>query len=189
MLIVTRQIVRPFEYHACISDLLATYGKRLLDVRPSRHGVWLFGGSCGSGPNNQQVRQLLRCPSPCTMRACLELAEFLVFDLANQRSTDSVTEDSVNKPWRPVPAGYIAPIQMRRLLLAALPVVLIIHFILGAWQETSLLFGLTWMYNDLQSGNESFILWNLIISLAFGLYNGNSLRVACGAGHTIRESG
>lgn len=78
---------------------------------------------------------------------------------------------------------------MRRLLLAALPVIRIINFILGAWQETSLLFGLTWMYNDLQGGNESFILRNLIISLAFGLYNGNSLRVACGAGHTIRESG
>lgn len=113
----------------------------------------------------------------------------LVFDLANQRSEDSVTEDSIKKPWRPVPAGYITPIQMRRLLLTALPVVLIINFILGVWQETSLLFGLTWMYNDLQGGNDSFILRNMIISFAFGLYDGGSLRVACGAGHTIRESG
>ena len=78
---------------------------------------------------------------------------------------------------------------MRRLLLAALPSVLIIHLILGAWQETSLLFGLTWMYNDIQGGNDRFILRCMIISLAFGLYNGGSLRVACGAEHTLRENG
>lgn len=98
VLIVTRQTLRLLLYHACTSGLLATYKKRHLDVRPSRHGIWLFWGSCGSGPNNQQVYQLLRYPSPCTMRACLELAEFVVFGLANQRSTDSVTKDSVSKP-------------------------------------------------------------------------------------------
>lgn len=113
----------------------------------------------------------------------------LVFDLANQRSPDSVAEDSLNKPWRPIPAGHVTPVQMRRLLLAVLPVVLAINFSLGAWQETSLLFALTWMYNDLRGGDDSFILRNMIISLAFGLYNGGSLRVACGAGNTLHESG
>ena len=78
---------------------------------------------------------------------------------------------------------------MRRLLLAGLPVVLAINHFLGAWQETSLLFGLTWMYNNLQGGNDSFIQRKMIISLAFGSYNGGSLRVASGVGHTLRESG
>lgn len=112
-----------------------------------------------------------------------------VFDLANQRSPDSVTEDSLNKPWRPIPAGHVTPAQMRRLLLAALPVVQAINFFLGAWQETSLLFGLTWMYNDLRGGDDSFLLRNMIISVAYGLYNGGSLRVACSAGHTLHETG
>lgn len=113
----------------------------------------------------------------------------LVFDLANQRSPSSVTEDRLNKPWRPVPAGKVTPAQMRELLLVALPVVLAVSFSLGAWQETSLLFGLTWMYNDLGGGDVNFLLRNIIISLAFGLYNEGSLQVACGAGHTLHETG
>lgn len=112
-----------------------------------------------------------------------------VFDLANQRSPDSVTEDSLNKPERPIPAGHITPEQMRGLLLATLPIVLAASVSLGPWQETSLLFSLTWMYNDLRGGEENFVLRNIIIGLAFGLYNAGSLRVACGAGHTLHETG
>lgn len=112
-----------------------------------------------------------------------------VFDLANQRSPDSVAEDRLNKPWRPIPAGHITPAQMQGLLLATLPVVLAINFFLGAWQETSLLFGLTWMYNDLRGGDNNFIIRNIIISSGFGLYNGGSLRVACGTGNTLHNTG
>ena len=113
----------------------------------------------------------------------------VIFDLANQRCPDSVTEDRLNKPWRPIPAGHFTPVQMRQLLLVALPVFQAINCFLGAWQETSLLFSLTWMYNDLRGGDDSFLSRNMIISLAFGLYNGGSLRVACSAGHTLHETG
>ena len=103
-----------------------------------------------------------------------------VFDLANQRLPDSAKEDQCNKPWRPVPAGYITLTQVRRLLLFALPAVLAATFLLGAWEETALLFVLTWMYNDLLGGEEHFLLRNAIIAVAFSLYNGASLRLACG---------
>ena len=113
----------------------------------------------------------------------------LIFELANQRSPGAVAEDTLNKPWRPIPAGNVTPAQMRGLLLSAIPIVLAVNFFLGAWQETALLFGLTWMYNDLQGGDDNFILRNLIISVAFGLYNEGSLRVGCGAGHAPHETG
>ena len=80
-------------------------------------------------------------------------------------------------------------LQMRRVLLAALPAILATNYALGAWQETALLFGLTWMYNDLGGGDENFILRNLIIGLAFGLYNGGSLRIASGANHPVSAIG
>ena len=112
----------------------------------------------------------------------------IVFDLANQRLPISVAEDRLNKPWRPGPAGRLTPVQMRRLLLIAMPIILAINYSLGAWQETSLLFGLTWMYNDLQGG-ESIEGRGVIIAIAFGLYNAASVRVACGAGSTLHESG
>ena len=103
----------------------------------------------------------------------------LVFELANQRLPDSIKEDGLNKPWRPIPSGLLTPIQMRWLLLLALPCVLITSWSLGAWKETALLFNLTWIYNDLGAGNEDPILRNLVIGIAFGIYNGGSLRVAC----------
>lgn len=77
---------------------------------------------------------------------------------------------------------------MRTLLLVSMPVILATTSFLGAWEETSLLFGLTWMYNDLQGG-ESIVGRNLIISMAAGLYDLGSVRVACGTGTSVNETG
>ncbi|KAI9874354.1 MAG: hypothetical protein M1830_009846, partial [Pleopsidium flavum] len=104
----------------------------------------------------------------------------LIFDLANQRLPEAIVEDALNKPSRPLPAGRITAPQTRVLLLATVPIVLAITYFLGAWEETALLFCLNWMYNDLKGGDENFIVRNLIIGLAFALYDEASLRVACG---------
>ena len=113
----------------------------------------------------------------------------LVFELANQRLPNSIKEDSLNKPWRPIPSGLLTPIQMRWLLLFALPCALITNWSLGAWKETALLFNLTWIYNDLGAGNENPILRNFVIGVAFGLYNGGSLLVACASECSITSEG
>ena len=113
----------------------------------------------------------------------------LIFDLANQRHPSAVIEDALNKPRRPLPTGRITVSQTRRLLLFSLPVVLAVNWILGAWDETLLLFALTWMYNDLGGGDQDFITRNLIIACAFGLYNRGALRIACGSGHEITRLG
>ena len=116
-------------------------------------------------------------------------ANLLVFDLANQRHPNAVVEDALNKPWRPLPTGRISVSDTRRLLLFSLPVVLAVNWILGAWEETVLLFALTWMYNDLEGGDQDFVTRNLIIGCAFGLYNRGALRVACGEGHQVTKLG
>ena len=109
----------------------------------------------------------------------------LIFDLANQRHPESVLEDTVNKPWRPLPSGRISIAQTRRLLLFALPVVLGINDYLGAWEETVLLFTLTWMYNDLGGGDDGFAVRNLVIAAAFSQYNKGALRVAARMGFSV----
>ena len=109
----------------------------------------------------------------------------LIFDLANQRHPESVVEDTVNKPWRPLPSGRISIAQTRRLLLFALPVVLGINYYLGAWEETVLLFTLTWIYNDLGGGDDGFIVRNLVIAVAFSQYNKGALRVAARIGFSV----
>lgn len=109
----------------------------------------------------------------------------LVFCLDNQRGPDSVVEDGINKPWRPLPAGRISAAQTRRLLRLALPVVLILNYHLGAWEETVLLFSLTWMYNDLGGGEEDFVTRNAILAIAFSQYNKGALRVASQSGFAV----
>ncbi|KAL3257367.1 hypothetical protein ABHI18_006887 [Aspergillus niger] len=108
-----------------------------------------------------------------------------VFNLANQRHPDSVAEDKINRPWRPLPAGRISILQARRLLLLAIPMVLAFSVYLGAWEETALLYTLNWVYNDLSGGDDGFILRNVLLALAFSQYNKGSLRVATGTGFDI----
>lgn len=113
----------------------------------------------------------------------------LVFELANQRLPESIVEDSYNKPWRPLPNGLVSPVQARRLLLTVLPLFLGISYLMGVWRETSLLFTLTWMYNDLKGGDEDFVVRNVVIAAAFGVYNEGALRIACGHGHAPNQNG
>ncbi|KAL4969447.1 UbiA family prenyltransferase [Aspergillus stella-maris] len=102
----------------------------------------------------------------------------LIFNLANQRNPPSVLEDSLNKPWRPIPSARITAAQATRLLLLSLPVVLVCTYTLGAAEETIILFTLTWMYNDLGGGDSNFVMRNILLAVAIGLYNLASLRIA-----------
>ncbi|KAL2045991.1 hypothetical protein ABVK25_011880 [Lepraria finkii] len=87
----------------------------------------------------------------------------------------------INKPWRPLPTGRISQRQTRYLMLIAMPLVLLLDSVLSVWKETALLFNLTWIYNDLRGGDDSWLVRNLVIAFAFFL---GSLKVASGAsGH------
>lgn len=108
-------------------------------------------------------------------------SNLLIFDLANQRLPDAIEEDKINKPYRPLPSGKITQRQTRHLMIIAMPLVLLMNSVLGVWKETALLFSLTWIYNDLRGGEDSWLIRNLIIAFAFFLYNLGSLKVASGA--------
>ncbi|KAJ5357280.1 UbiA prenyltransferase family-domain-containing protein [Penicillium brevicompactum] len=113
-------------------------------------------------------------------------SNLLIFDLANQQHPESVLEDKVNKPWRPLPSGRISMAQTQHMILIAIPVVLVLNYYLGAWEETALLFVLTWIYNDLGGGEDGFVIRNTVIATAFSQYNKGSLRVATQGGFTVK---
>ncbi|KAK7993056.1 UbiA prenyltransferase [Apiospora saccharicola] len=137
--------------------------------------------SSSSSTSTDDYRRLVLLRLPATI--LFNWSNLLIFDLANQRLPDSVAEDALNKPWRPIPRGLLTSTQMRRCMLLAIPLVLgVNHFWLHVGTETSLLFVLTWLYNDLQGGDESWVLRNVIIAAAFGVYNLGSLKVAGGVG-------
>ena len=110
-----------------------------------------------------------------------------IFDLANQRLPESKLEDLVNKPWRPLPTGKITSEQTRTLMLVAIPAVLAINFALGVWQDTALILVLTWLYNDLRGGDG--IMRDLIIAVAFAIFNRGSLKLATSQQTEISHEG
>ena len=116
-------------------------------------------------------------------------SNLLVFDLANQRLPDSIQEDRVNKPWRPLPTQRITPEQTRYLMIASMPLILLANYGLGVWKETAILFNLTWIYNDLRGGDDHWIMRNLVIACAFFFYNLGSLKVVLGANAEITQLG
>jgi 4-hydroxybenzoate polyprenyltransferase len=114
-------------------------------------------------------------------------ANVLIFDLANQRSPESVQEDLINKPWRPIPAGKITAEQTRRAMLFSIPIVLGLNYLMGVWREGLFIHIMVWMYNDLRGGDE--IARDLIISIAYGFFNGASLQIAIGPDTTVSSRG
>lgn len=98
----------------------------------------------------------------------------LIFDLANQKSPESIREDMINKPWRPIPAGKVTAQQTQRSMLVAIPVVLILNYLLGVWKQGVFILILTWLYNDLRGSDE--LVRDLIIAIAYGLFNHASLQ-------------
>ncbi|KAI0852492.1 UbiA prenyltransferase family-domain-containing protein [Daldinia vernicosa] len=102
----------------------------------------------------------------------------LVFDLGNQRSAESIQEDLLNKPWRPIPTGKVTPEQTRRALLLFIPISLWLNYSLGVWEQGVMVPILSYLYNDLRGGDE--IVRDLIIAVAYGVAHSASLKIAIG---------
>jgi 4-hydroxybenzoate polyprenyltransferase len=107
--------------------------------------------------------------------------------LANQKSFEGAVEDAINKPWRPIPAGRITRAQATTLQLFAMPVGFGVNYLLGAWEETALVYNLAWMYNDLRGG-DNWITRNVLLALALSQFNKGSMRVAAEMGFHISAS-
>ena len=104
----------------------------------------------------------------------------LVEVLANQRLPSSITEDAINKPWRPLPSHRLTPAEARSGLLCLLPLMIAMAFFYRCEKESLLLAALSWMYNDLGGADANFVVRNML----------NAGGLLCfGAGATIVASG
>jgi 4-hydroxybenzoate polyprenyltransferase len=110
-----------------------------------------------------------------------------IFDLANQRGADSVQEDAVNKPWRPIPMGYATMDHARKLILAFIPLALACNYALGVWHEGIWIMVLIWMYNDLRGGDH--MLRDPLIAAGSLGFNGGSLKLAGGHDRAMTKEG
>lgn len=104
----------------------------------------------------------------------------LIFDLSHQWAPQSVAEDSINKPWRPIPKGKITGDQTRRLILAIIPVSLGLNYYMNVWDQGVLIHVITWMYNELGGCDEWFFVRDMCTACAFAMFNSGALKVASG---------
>ncbi|KAJ3101206.1 hypothetical protein HDU96_010083 [Phlyctochytrium bullatum] len=112
----------------------------------------------------------------------------LVFCVQNQRSKDSIAEDSTNKPWRPIPSGRITPEQANRLLVVAT----VIAAALSYWFNVLYIF-LIYMclithYNDFGSANRSGVVRNMFCGAGFSCYFGGALHIAVSSNGTVSHA-
>jgi 4-hydroxybenzoate polyprenyltransferase len=99
-------------------------------------------------------------PVLVTLMARLPLVIFwvwfniLVFCLGNQRRQDSVEEDALNKPWRPIPSKRMTQLQADRLFYALHVAVIALGIYVRTTPFTLALLLLGWMYNDWEGGSH-----------------------------------
>ncbi|KAF2006856.1 UbiA prenyltransferase [Amniculicola lignicola CBS 123094] len=86
----------------------------------------------------------------------------LVENITNQRLPGSILEDSLNKPWRPLPSGRITPEAAQHNLLLLVPAAVILGIVVGAYKETTGLIVFIWMYDDLDGANQGIWLRNAL---------------------------
>ena len=112
-----------------------------------------------------------------------------LFDVDNQMQSDSVLEDSLNKPWRAIPSQRLTAIQARHLLLCLIPTVFAASVYLGGVRESVTLTVGTLMYNDLHGADENFVIRNLLNAFGYICYSSGSMIVAAGYGqHELNDS-
>lgn len=117
------------------------------------------------------------------------ILSLLLFNLSNQRLPNSILEDTLNKPYRPLPSHRITPTTARRLLLCLLSInILLAHFLLGARNELLFLIALTWAYNDLAGGDEHFLVRHILNALGFCTFGAGAAAVCVGSGRGLNST-
>lgn len=86
----------------------------------------------------------------------------LVENLANQRQPQSVAEDAINKPWRPLPSGRLSQAEALGILQAGVPTVAAVSFLFDAFTPSATFTTLVWLYNDLEGSSTGPILRNVV---------------------------
>lgn len=86
----------------------------------------------------------------------------LLEDLANQRQPQSISEDAINKPWRPLPSGRISQTESLMLLQAGVPALALASLALSAFTPSATFMTLVWLYNDLEGSSTGPILRNVV---------------------------
>ncbi|KAF2248666.1 hypothetical protein BU26DRAFT_530784 [Trematosphaeria pertusa] len=108
--------------------------------------------------------------------------------VANQRRAGSIIEDTINKPWRPLPSKRLTPDEARHLLLWILPSSYLAGVVLGGSDASVALMVFSYMYNDLGGANENWLLRNLLNACGLSSFSFGAAQVAWGPRSTLSKT-
>ncbi|KAI1482287.1 UbiA prenyltransferase family-domain-containing protein [Daldinia eschscholtzii] len=145
----------------------------------------MIGLSCVFGASNALVAPILSMgPALSFMEILLSSPKMILwcwsnlflFNLHNQRHPASIAEDSMNKPWRPLPAGRITPRQAERILYIMYPVIILVSSAVGGMVPCVAQAFFSLWYNELGGAADPF-LKNLINGLGYGCFLAGPLEI------------
>ena len=104
----------------------------------------------------------------------------LQFCLHNQRLGESIKEDRLNKPWRPLPAGRLAESKVKYVMIATYTATFLSSLYFGGFKQSAMLTILDIWYNDL-GASENVILRNTMNASGYLCFLSGALEVAVGS--------
>lgn len=102
----------------------------------------------------------------------------LPFAIDNQRRPESIQEDLLNKPWRPMPAQRVNRQAAKRLMQIFYLVAFVTSFYLRALPQCLSLVFLGFCYNELGGADRGFLVRNLINAFGFLTYSSGTTLIA-----------
>lgn len=146
---------------------------------------YLFGisnasiaGKLGMGPD-LPLQQIL-ASSPAML--LWSWSNLFLFNLHNQRHASAISEDRINKPWRPLPSGRITPSQVNWVMYSIYPLVLTVSGLVGGLGPCCLEAFLCLWYNEWGGASNPFVK-NFLNGAGFACFFAGPLEVA--TGHSI----
>lgn len=101
----------------------------------------------------------------------------LPFAIGNQRHPDSIDEDHINKPWRPIPSKRVSVAQATKLMVAFYVLAFLVSTCLGGCSQCLMLMGLGYWYNDMNGADSYCLIRNLINAYGYICFISGALEV------------
>ena len=108
------------------------------------------------------------------------LHNLLPFNIDNQRRPAAIVEDTLNKPWRPMPTKRLTPREAKVTMFALYPTAFMVSVYVGGLKQSTTLILLGFWYNDRGGSDTSCVGRNFINACGFICYSSGAMEVALG---------
>lgn len=109
----------------------------------------------------------------------------LIEDISNQRLPDAIAEDTVNKPWRPIPSGRLSGEEAQKILRTLIPVSLLTSALLQSFEPSVTFTTLVWLYNDLDGASAGPLQRNILNAAGFACFGWGAIATLSGSSKDV----